>query len=48
MDGDELLERVLRDPRLLRLPLVRAGGHVAVGVDEKAWRALLADAGGPA
>ena len=38
MDDDEILERLLADPRLLRLPLVRNGASVTVGVDEKTWR----------
>ncbi len=42
MDDAEMLERILADPRLLRLPLVRAGDRFAAGVDEAAWKALLA------
>lgn len=38
MSDDEVLERLLADPRLLRLPLVRHGTEVTVGVDEAAWR----------
>ena len=38
MDDDELLERLLADARLLRLPLVRFGSEVTVGVDEPTWR----------
>ncbi len=38
MDEDELFERLLADPRLLRLPLVRAGSRLSVGADEEAWR----------
>jgi len=41
MDDAELLERLLADPRLLRLPLVRLGSDVSVGVDEPRWRAWL-------
>jgi arsenate reductase (glutaredoxin) len=39
----EIVERLLADPKLLRLPLVRAGAKVAVGDDEAGWRALLPD-----
>lgn len=35
---DEILERVAADPGLLRLPLVRNGNEVTVGVDEDTWR----------
>jgi arsenate reductase (glutaredoxin) len=38
MDDVELFERLLRDPRLLRLPLVRYGNVLAAGHDEEAWR----------
>jgi len=41
--GDaELVERLLADARLLRLPLVRVGNGVAAGRDEAAWKELLA------
>ncbi|NJD28460.1 MAG: arsenate reductase [Chloroflexi bacterium] len=45
MDEAELVERLLADQRLLRLPLVRVGNGVAAGRDEAAWKRLL---GGPA
>jgi arsenate reductase-like glutaredoxin family protein len=38
MGDDEVFERVAADPRLLRLPLVRYGNEVTIGVDEDAWR----------
>lgn len=41
MTDDELFERIVADARLLRLPLVRAGTQLSVGVDEKAWREWL-------
>jgi arsenate reductase (glutaredoxin) len=40
MDDGELMERLLADPRLLRLPLARCGTRLAVGPDEAAWRNL--------
>jgi arsenate reductase-like glutaredoxin family protein len=36
-----LLERIEQDPRLLRLPLVRAGNRLAVGHDDTAWKTML-------
>ena len=39
MGDDEVLERVTADPRLLRLPLVRFGNELTVGVDESIWKA---------
>lgn len=42
MSDADLLARIERDPKLLRLPLVRAGKRVSVGRDEEAWKAMLA------
>jgi arsenate reductase len=36
----ELLERIERDPKLLRLPLVRGGKVLSVGHDEDSWNAM--------
>jgi arsenate reductase len=41
MDDMELVERLLADQRLLRLPLVRAGNRFAAGRDEAAWKAMV-------
>ena len=41
MDDDEILERVIREARLLRLPLARFGDRLSVGPDETAWKAWL-------
>jgi len=35
-------DRMLRDARLLRLPLVRHGNDVTAGIDEDTWKAWLA------
>lgn len=37
----DLLTRIERDPKLLRLPLVRAGKALIVGQDEEGWKAAL-------
>jgi arsenate reductase-like glutaredoxin family protein len=37
----ELLGRIEREPRLLRLPLVRSAKTLSVGHDEKVWNAML-------
>ena len=42
LGDDEIFDRLLADQRLIRLPLVRVGNAVAVGVDEKAWKEVLA------
>jgi len=39
MGDGEVIERVMADPGLLRLPLVRFGSELTVGVDEAAWKA---------
>ena len=36
----EMLGRIEREPKLLRLPLVRAGNAVSVGKDEEAWKRM--------
>ena len=38
----ELMERIEREPSLLRLPLVRGGKLVSVGQAEESWKAMLA------
>ncbi len=42
MDDDGAFERLIADQRLLRLPLIRGGDKLSVGVDEAAWRDWLA------
>jgi arsenate reductase len=37
----ELLGRVEREPKLLRLPLIRAGNQLSIGHDEDSWKAML-------
>lgn len=41
LEESELLERLLEEPELLRLPLGRAGDQLSVGVDETLWRGWL-------
>lgn len=41
LSDDELLERLLADPALLRLPLVRRGAAFAAGADEARWRTMV-------
>jgi len=38
----ELIERIEREPALLRLPLVRGGKVLSIGQDEESWKAMLA------
>jgi arsenate reductase-like glutaredoxin family protein len=37
----ELLSRIEREPKLLRLPLVRASNRISIGKDEDGWKAML-------
>ena len=39
----ELLGRIERDPKLLRLPLVRAANRLSIGQDEESWKAMIAE-----
>jgi arsenate reductase-like glutaredoxin family protein len=40
LSDSELLAKIERDPKLLRLPLVRTGNKLAVGHDEDGWKAM--------
>lgn len=42
VSDSEMLRRIEKDPKLLRLPLVRGGKHLSLGPDEDAWKAMLA------
>jgi arsenate reductase len=41
VSGTEILGRIERDPRLLRLPLVRCANFLTIGRDEDGWKAML-------
>ncbi|HLH17458.1 MAG TPA: ArsC/Spx/MgsR family protein [Bryobacteraceae bacterium] len=41
----EMLQRIEREPKLLRLPLVRGARRLSVGQDEAAWKDMAAEAG---
>ena len=36
-----LLERIEREPKLLRLPLIRGANKLSVGLDEAGWKSML-------
>jgi arsenate reductase (glutaredoxin) len=42
MSAAETLGAVERDPKLLRLPLVRSGNRLSIGSDAAGWAAMLA------
>ena len=41
VSDSEMLRRIERDPKLLRLPLIRGGNRLSVGQDEDSWKAML-------
>jgi len=44
LTDSEMLGRIERDGKLLRLPLVRAANRLSVGEDEESWKAMIAGA----
>jgi arsenate reductase (glutaredoxin) len=42
LSDSETFDRVVREPMLLRLPLVRAGNRISIGHDEAAWLDMIA------
>ncbi len=42
LSDSELLTRIEREPKLLRLPLVRSANRISIGKDEDSWKAMLA------
>jgi arsenate reductase len=43
MDESEIFERLLVNPRLILVPLVRRGNGLAVGLDEPSWKQIAGD-----
>jgi arsenate reductase len=41
LSDSDLLGRIERDPKLLRLPLVRAAQRISLGHDPEAWKEML-------
>jgi len=37
----EMLAKIEKEPKLLKLPLVRAGNKLSVGKDEASWKSML-------
>jgi arsenate reductase len=48
LDDVEIVERLLADPSLLRLPLVRSGNDVTAGPAEATWTAWVRERGAAA
>jgi arsenate reductase-like glutaredoxin family protein len=46
LDDEEIVERLLADPGLLRLPLVRFGNEVSAGRAESVWKGWIRPGGG--
>lgn len=41
LTDSELLAKIERNPKLLRLPLVRSANRVSAGQDENSWKEML-------
>ena len=41
LSDSELIAKIEREPKILKLPLVRAGNKLAIGHDESAWKSIL-------
>jgi arsenate reductase len=41
LSDSDLLSKIERDPKLLHLPLVRAGNILSIGQDEPTWKSML-------
>lgn len=41
LSDSELIGRLERAPKLLRLPLIRGGNQISIGHDEAAWKAMI-------
>jgi arsenate reductase-like glutaredoxin family protein len=39
----EMQKRIKREPKLLRLPLIRCGNKLSAGHDEEGWKAMLSE-----
>jgi len=37
----QLLEKIQREPKLLRLPLIRSQNRLSIGQDEDSWKVML-------
>ena len=44
MSEAEMLGRIEKEPKLLRLPLVRSGNLLSIGADEDAWKSMMSAA----
>jgi arsenate reductase (glutaredoxin) len=44
LSDSDLLARIEREPKLLKLPLVRGANRLSMGKDEDSWKAMLAGA----
>jgi arsenate reductase len=46
VSDSEMLGRIEQEPKLLRLPLVRAANRLSIGEDEESWKVMIAGAAG--
>jgi arsenate reductase (glutaredoxin) len=43
VSDDGMLDRITAEPKLLKLPLVRYGKYVTIGLDEVTWKAWITE-----
>ena len=41
MSDDSWLEKLADEPLLLKMPLVRLGSHLTIGLNEVAWKSWM-------
>ena len=41
LSDSEMLQRIERNPKLLKLPFIRSGNKLSVGHDESAWKGMI-------
>jgi len=40
INDDDLLEKLLKNPKMMKQPLLKSGNELSIGWDEKKWRAF--------
>jgi len=43
VSDDDLLEKLLKNPKMMRQPLLKHGSELSIGWDEKKWRVVTDD-----
>lgn len=43
VSDDDLLEKLLKNPKMMQQPLLKSGNDLSIGWDEQKWRAIVDD-----